>query len=433
MIIKVLYFFTFFFEMLVANIFFSGIFQRKKSLPATIGIGACIFEIGALVNVIFGTSIAFNVVFTYIALFLFSSVCFVIKKSKAAFYSAFLLALSSTVEAGIIFILSSLSKNYLMISETDTLLMMTEAIISKLLYFLATIIILRFMKNVKEQIKIPIVFYFFPLISSCSIISFWYICATQYIVYRNQIVLAIISFMLFITTIILFFSFQLYAQNETTIRLLQQQQNKIETDIQYYNILEKQNNDLRIYAHDAKKHLNIIRSLNANPEIDTYIKEMEQNLETYSRVSHSGNRYLDVILDKYLTECILYDIDFQYDVGSNNLTGIEQYDIVTILGNLLDNAVEGALRSKDKHITFETDFRNNYSVIIISNSCDISPQYDEEKNLITTKEQKNIHGIGIKSVKKAVKKLDGAMDIEYDEQKRQFTVTVILENKGNWQ
>ena len=124
--------------------------------------------------------------------------------------------------------------------------------------------------------------------------------------------------------------------------LLQQEQDKINTDITYYDILEKQNNNLRVYAHDAKNHLTAIKNLNTNPEIDTYISKMYERLTEYSKVSHSGNHTLDVVIDKYVAECDINNIAFEFDIKNNNLSGIENYDIVAILSNLLDNAVEAA-------------------------------------------------------------------------------------------
>ena len=70
------------------------------------------------------------------------------------------------------------------------------------------------------------------------------------------------------------------------------------------------------------------------------------------------------------------------------MSGIENYDIVTILSNLLDNAVDAAKISKEKHIAVETDFRNDFSIIIVSNSCDVSPSFNDSELPLTTKKHK---------------------------------------------
>lgn len=40
---------------------------------------------------------------------------------------------------------------------------------------------------------------------------------------------------------------------------------RIQSEKNYYQILEQQNQQLMIYAHDAKNHLAAIRSLNRDP------------------------------------------------------------------------------------------------------------------------------------------------------------------------
>lgn len=79
-----------------------------------------------------------------------------------------------------------------------------------------------------------------------------------------------------------------------------------------------------------------------------YISKMTESLATYSKVSHSGNHILDVIIDKYVTECKIKKIKFDFDIKNNNLKNVEDYDLVAILGNLFDNAVEAAEKSSLK-------------------------------------------------------------------------------------
>lgn len=74
----------------------------------------------------------------------------------------------------------------------------------------------------------------------------------------------------------------------------------------------------------------------------------------------------------------------------------------------------------------ETDFRNNYSIIIISNSCDIQPKFDSTRTPITTKQNKVLHGFGLRSVKKTIQKYDGGFSLEYDKHKKTFIITTML-------
>lgn len=368
-----------------------------------------------------------NVLFSFVINLAFSTLFFKIKKLKATFYSLLLVAISTFIEMIVVFIISALTELYIVDYDSQTILLVVEILISKILYFLLAMVLVKFSKKDNNKVKIPATFYLFPITTCFSVIGFWYISLNQYIEYKNQLVLALISVLLFFATIFIFFAFQTHAQKESKMLLLQQEQDKIKTDISYYDILEKQNTNLRSYAHDARNHLSAIKNLNADPEVDSYVSEMIRSLEEYSNVSHSGNRILDVIIDKYITECGINNIGFSFDVKNNNLSGLEYHDTVSILGNLLDNAIEAALTSEEKTITFETDYRNNYSVIIISNSCGTQPKFESDKTLVTSKENKKLHGFGLRSVKKAIKKYDGDISLEYDENNKTFIATIMLD------
>lgn len=428
MMMDILFICVFFFEMLISTIFFSNIVEKKKALSTIVISGTLIFEIGAFVNIFIISTSWLNVLFSVIANLVLSIFFFKIKPMRAGFYSVLLVSISSFLEHIIIFVVSSYSNLYIAEYKSETILLVIEIIISKVLYFLVVMILLRFTQKDDTIVKVPTAFYIFPLITLVSVTCFWYISLNQHLEFKNQIILGIVSVLLLLATLFVFFSFQANAQRESKLLLLQQEQDKIKTDITYYDILEKQNNNLRTYAHDAKNHLSAIKNLNTNPEIEIYISKMTERLEEYGKVCHSGNHTLDVIIDKYVTECDINDINFEFDIKNNNLSGIDSYDIVTILGNLLDNAVEAAEKSEVKQVNFETDFRNELSVIIVSNSCDISPKLDSTELPVTTKKNRRLHGFGLKSVRKTVKKYNGDIAFDYDNKTKTFIVTVMIEN-----
>ncbi len=414
--------------MLIATIFFSSIADKKRPISVILILGTLIFEVGAIINIFIISTSWLNVLFSFLATWMLSVFFFKIKPLRAGFYSLILNAFSAIIEYIVIFLISSFSSLYITEYKAETTLLVIEIVISKLLYFLFTMVISHFSQKDKTVLKIPTAFYIFPLITLVAVICFWYICLNQYLEMNNQIILGVVSVLLLLATLFVFFSFQANAQREHKLLLMQQEQDKIKTEISYYDILEQQNNNLREYAHDAKKHLSAIKNINTNPELEVYISKMSERLSDYSKVCHSGNHTLDVLIDKYVTECKINDILFEFDIRNNNLSQIESYDLVTILGNLLDNAVEAAKNSITKSVSIETDFRNDFSVVIVSNSCTKNPLSDEFELPITTKVNKQLHGFGLRSVKRTVKKYNG--DIAFDcIDDRTFIVTVMLEKK----
>ena len=206
---------------------------------------------------------------------------------------------------------------------------------------------------------------------------------------------------------------------------IQSELSRLQTEQSYYQILDQQNQQLMIYAHDAKKHLAAIQALNEDPAIGSYVTKLSEQLKDYSKSRNSGNKLLDVMLHKYDIDCKMRDISFEYDVKVCNLSQLEDIDLVAILGNLLDNAVTASEQSSEKYISVATIYRNRYSVIIVSNSCDTPPKLSGH-HLISTKSGAGFHGFGMKSVAKSIKKYDGDYEWEYDAERQLFTVTVMI-------
>ncbi len=251
----------------------------------------------------------------------------------------------------------------------------------------------------------------------------------EYLQREQRQALALGSILLAGVSVLSILAYQLLWEQKREQILERQKEEQLRMEQSYYEILERQNQQLRSYAHDAKNHLEAIRNLNQDPKVEEYIAQMEQQLQAYTRRCHSGNRALDVMVDKYVTACELKHIDFTYDVQLCNLEGVEDYDLVAILGNLLDNALTAAEASQERWMELATAQRNGYQVVVVENSCDLPPVVGEE-GLRSTKEGEGFHGFGLKSVAKTLKRYQGDFQWDYDKEKRHFSMTVMI---GPWE
>lgn len=383
--------FTYFIEMLISYSFFSLIGEKKLKVPICFFVGTVLFLSGAFFDIILSNVIWFNALYFSIINIAFSISCFRIKITRCIFYSILLDIFQTALEIVSISLIS-------IVIGTDV-----NAYIDKL----------------------SAVLYMYPLIVIVTLLIFWSMCTHFELSYNYQLLLSGVVFALFASIVVLFISYQQSIEKENIIFVLKNQVEKQDMDMNYYNILEKQNEDLRIYAHDTKNHLNAIHNLNTNPEIDEYLNKMISNLKSYSSICHSGNHMLDVIISKYATECEIKNISFSFDVCVTNLKYVKNNDLVTILSNALDNAIEATEKSSNKTINFATDHINTYDVITITNSCDTPPKI-KGNDLETTKKNKINHGLGIKSIQKVLKQYNGDCQWEYDKDKKKFTLMISL-------
>ena len=111
-------------------------------------------------------------------------------------------------------------------------------------------------------------------------------------------------------------------------------------------------------------------------------------------------------------------------VMENSLNDINAVDIGVLFGNLLDNAIEAAEKTKNRRITVDVQINGTYLSIIVSNSIECSI-LETNSTLETSKNNKISHGIGIKSIKSIVKKYEGM--IQFYEESNEFCCHILLD------
>ncbi len=421
-------FLVYIFEMLISYLFFSKVAERRCSPLRCWLFGLLCFEGAAAANLLSSNTIWINLISFCLANFAFAMLCFHMKPGVAVFYSFILTAVMSALEIISIFLISVLRESDTTNYNSDVILLVLDITISKTLYFLTCHILTNFIINSKGQRKFPPGLYAYPAGIFICLTIFWYICAQQALSYMNQCLLAIVSMILFGSTVILFITYQHSLERENEYMQVKSEVERLQTEKSYYDVLEHQNQQLMLYAHDAKNHLAAIQNLNTDSRVNSYIEKLSEQLNSYANQCHSGNQILDVIISKYAAACELKGIYFEYDVRLCNLSGIDDFDLVAILGNLLDNALTAAEQSQQRELSMATALRNSYCVIVIENSCDTAPILRGNR-LVTTKENGRLHGFGLKSVSKTLKKYQGDFDWEYSSTAHRFITTVMLGQK----
>lgn len=415
-------------EMSISYIFFSSAFDRRYRVSSILGIGCILFGIGSVINILCHNNVVINILISIFLNSLFARLCFNGKLYQSFFYSFILVIIGITWEFIAVSVVSMFTGRGFLDYNKNLAIFILECPTCKVFYFLTILILSRVMKSEEQDTSLPFSLFLYPIATIICHIIFWYICTQTEVPYEIQSLLAVASMILLVSTVLLFITYQNQIEADRESMRIKSENARLQTEKSYYTILEQQNQQLMVYAHDAKKHLMAISALNDDPQIGSYISKLSDQLADYTHYSHSGNKLLDIMIHKYSVDCEIRGIHFEYDVKSCNLSRVSDLDLVAIIGNLMDNAIAAAEQSHTKSVSFATSWRNDYSIIIVCNSCDIPPKAVGE-NLVTSKPNQALHGFGLKSVKRTIKKYEGDFEWIYDEQNHLFTVTVMLGSK----
>ena len=96
-------------------------------------------------------------------------------------------------------------------------------------------------------------------------------------------------------------------------------------------------------CHDLKKYFH---QLEANMDHTTY-SELENAVLALDGIFHTGNRTLNLVLNEKNRFCIQNEIQLTCMGDASGLNYMSEYDLYSLIGNALDNAIEAVTQLKD--------------------------------------------------------------------------------------
>ena len=191
------------------------------------------------------------------------------------------------------------------------------------------------------------------------------------------------------------------------------------------NMLEETELRISHIRHDLRHHICELKILAGNKkyeEIIEYLDNMEEVTEYGGDNTISGNQEIDSM------------INFLMDKAEKNLKVVKKrirvpsglqhaMDTNIILSNLLENAIEAAMQSKEQFLDVVVIYQQGVLKIAVTNSYEGDYRYEKGVKR-TTKKEGDHHGIGLQSVERTVEKHDGEMMIETSEGR--FCVKIIM-------
>ena len=192
-------------------------------------------------------------------------------------------------------------------------------------------------------------------------------------------------------------------------------------------LMKESTEQLRAFRHDMKNQLFVIKEMcdkNLCGEASVQLGKYAEGLEIKTYYSNSGNMVIDSLINYKLKNADVDGINVETEISVPSKINIEVRDLVTILGNLLDNSLT-ALESvsENKNLYIKVVYDRGRVIISVKNTYAIPVKYVNGE-IVSTKEDSENHGYGLKNIKKTVEKYDGY--IEDDHANNTFSVDIIL-------
>lgn len=194
-----------------------------------------------------------------------------------------------------------------------------------------------------------------------------------------------------------------------------------------YKLLTLSYKQVREFKHDIENQFSVLEDMLENDDIGAakkYLVKLSSFVRLANRPCCTGNNAIDSIVNIKGSLAQTYGIKFI--CKANIITSIkaDELELCRIIGNCLDNAIEGCLRCDafHKHIWFSISEEQEKLFLVITNTSDKV----DVNVLSSTKKDEGLHGIGISSIKSSVNRLDGLIKFECDNEI--FKVNIMIQN-----
>lgn len=189
---------------------------------------------------------------------------------------------------------------------------------------------------------------------------------------------------------------------------------------QYMQSIYEMNEQARQIRHDLKHHISGLNALvNQQPpdirEIRRYLSQYETQTMLLQESVHTENAVVNAVLNAKLRTCKEQRIRTTVCIGKI-LEVVSEVDFCSLLGNLLDNAIEAEQKLPYADRKIEVQIQSSEAVMDIWVRNSIAESVLEKNaDLQTTKDNTQFHGLGTKIIHKIVSKYEGYLDI-YEEE-----------------
>lgn len=181
---------------------------------------------------------------------------------------------------------------------------------------------------------------------------------------------------------------------------------------------------LNVKLHDIK---HLLQTLNTSTSEET-INNIKDSLVEFERRIKTGNEAIDVIVNKKEHECIANNIAFTCFLDARNLDHISTYELYTLFDNAIGNAIGAAKNCEQdrKVISIHGQRTDENITITFTNYIPKDADITLVNGFPVTKQDKNYHGFGVRSMQMLSEKHNGSIKCEIYEDLFNLYVTLPL-------
>lgn len=242
-------------------------------------------------------------------------------------------------------------------------------------------------------------------------IVFTWLFISSILLYETQTFLLV----LFLLLLVLFYAYSRLTEEATRKNLTYQMQAQNQQMlIDHYQQVENYQQEIRMMRHEMKNQMLRLQGYLDEEDYPQISKQLKKWFDEIAKVKHlhfTPNKSVNSLLSYKYRQAEEKGVTCEFQVEIPPNLAIDEYDLTSLLGNILDNAIEACdYCSEQRHIFLRLSFRKNCLFLICENTID-----GLHRSFETRKEDADNHGFGRACIQQIVDQYDGELTESWQE------------------
>ena len=245
---------------------------------------------------------------------------------------------------------------------------------------------------------------------------------------RQESVFLAIAFCLVGMNLVVFYMIEDILKRENKIRENEIFRIQVENQTNMYRSISENFDKQRKRAHEFKNQIMCIESLLSKKnygELEEYVRKVSGRLSAEPDYIKTNNIIVNAILNSKYQEMLDKKILFIFKINDLSGLNISDEDIVVILSNLLNNAIEACERCRDrKYVKMKFMKENDSTVISVRNPYEGELIITDGEIQTSKKHETAEHGVGIKNIIDVIERYQGSYVMRNDGKEFYFSIMI---------
>lgn len=353
---------------------------------------------------------------------------------KALILVFFVQSIMTLIDYIIIMILAKLYGDITALESASALIGRLIIILSRLILFVGLIILSRISTKKNNSVtadmsdKEWIQFLIFSIFTICAVMLM-----TSSVIksYHSDIIAIyyIIAIGLIVLNLVVFHLISEILENSRNMKEAEALRQQSIGQLELYNSMRENYNIQRQRTHEYKNQIvcmDMLMKKKDYSKLEDYIGNISDGLDAQLDMVDTNNDVVNAIFNAKYYEAIKNDVLVVLKINDLSDIKISDNDIVTILSNLLDNAIEAAKQCDigKRIVKIKMLYEDAVLSIAVSNSYKAEPVLTEDGYIRTTKKDREEHGWGMRNVVTTLEKYNAEYIIDY--KNGEFVFSIIM-------